>query len=73
VDHGVDALRRQKRVDVRRAALVLVQVVQDLVDWLPVVVLDVLELLSGGGGTMLDDFSRLSIGIFSKKCYLRPD
>lgn len=50
--------------------LVLVQVVQDFVDGLAVVVFDVFEALRGEGGTMLEDFSRLSMGIFSKMCYL---
>lgn len=66
VDDGVDALGRQQRVDARGRPLLLVEVVQDLVDGLLVAVLDVLEFLSRGRGTMLEDFSRLSMGIFSK-------
>lgn len=49
--------------------LVLVEVVQDFVDGLAVVVLDVFEALHEEGSTMLEDLSRLSIGIFSKMCY----
>lgn len=49
--------------------MVLVEVIEDFVDRLAVVVFDVFEALYGETGTMLEDFSRLSIGIFSKTCY----
>jgi hypothetical protein len=69
VDDWVDALGGEQGVDLRVVALVLVEVVKDLIDGLTVVVLDVFEALPREGGTMLDDFSRLSMGIFSKICY----
>lgn len=69
VDDRVDALGGQQRVDLRVVGLVLVEFVQDLVNGLTVVVFNVFEALCVEGGTMLEDFSRLSIGIFSKMCY----
>ena len=66
MDDGVDALGRQQQVNTRGCSLVFVEVVEDLVDGLLVAVLNVLEFLASEGGTMLDDLSRLSIGIFSK-------
>ena len=43
-----------------------VEIVEYLVDGLLVAMLNVLEFLCKEATTMLDDFSRLSMGIFSK-------
>jgi hypothetical protein len=69
LDHRIDPFGRQQAVDPRRTVVVLVEVVQDLVYRLLIAVLDVPEFLSRPPRTMLDDCSRLSIGIFSEKCY----
>lgn len=43
-----------------------VEIVEYLVDGLLVAMLNILEFLCKESPTMLDDFSRLSMGIFSK-------
>lgn len=63
VDDRVDPLGREELVDPRRLGGVLVELVEDLVDRLLVVMLDVLEFLGGGRGTIPEERYRLSIGI----------
>lgn len=63
VDDRVDPLGREELVDPRRLGGVLVELVEDLVDRLLVVMLDVLEFLGRGRGTIPEERYRLSIGI----------
>lgn len=68
MNHWIDSFGWEQGIYLWRWNMILVKIIQDFIDWLLVVVLNVLEFLYEGRSTMFDDFSLLSIGIFSKTC-----